>query len=103
MANALVALKALVKKIGGELLPTSKTHKHRFHIYGSKGNKYVVAFRDGPNVKRWECECRSWIIHKVPCKHLQSMAPALYLIASDSNLKPFIGGDKAPKQIPSTP
>lgn len=85
-------LTALVAKVGGgEILAPSKTHIHRFEIYGSKGNKYVVAFRNGPNVKRWECGCMGWIRTKMPCKHLKAMAPALHLIAPDANLKPYIG------------
>jgi len=79
MKKDLVKANELLKDLGAELLPDSKTHKLRVEIKSSSSNKKYIVSRRDTEVKQWECECLGWRMHtpRKPCKHLKAMIPVL--------------------------
>ena len=77
----------IARKAGLQLMEDNATHRFRFFISGSSGNRYTVS--QSKSSGQWQCSCPGWTL-KSPrrdCKHLKAITPVLKQL------------DAAPKQL----
>lgn len=81
----MATINEIVSAFGGNLLPDSETHRHRFEVKSeSSDSLYIVSQKNSTG--EWQCSCRGWIMKRPgkerSCKHLSAMLPALHVIGS---------------------